>query len=119
VQRGWASREDVLRAMARATAIVFPSLWPEPLSRVLLEGLALGAPLAAMATGGTAEILEDGTSGLLVAEADAVALGEALRRLVLDAGLRRRLAEGARLRAERFAPERLVPRYEAVYRGLA
>lgn len=119
VQRGWASREDVLRAMARATAIVFPSLWPEPLSRVLLEGLALGAPLAAMATGGTAEILEDGTSGLLVAEADTVALGEALRRLVLDDGLRRRLAEGARLRAEHFAPERLVPRYEAVYRSLA
>jgi glycosyltransferase involved in cell wall biosynthesis len=119
VQRGWASREDVLRAMARATAIVFPSLWPEPLSRVLLEGLALGSPLAAMATGGTAEILEDGTSGLLVAEADARALGEAIRRLVLDEALRRHLADGARARAEHFSPERLVPRYEAVYRSLA
>ncbi|HET9315694.1 MAG TPA: glycosyltransferase family 4 protein, partial [Vicinamibacteria bacterium] len=34
--RGWAEREDVLRILARATALVFPSLWPEPLSRVLL-----------------------------------------------------------------------------------
>jgi glycogen(starch) synthase len=118
LQRGWASREDVLRAMARATAVVFPSLWPEPLSRVLLEGLALGSPLAAMATGGTAEILEDGRSGLLVADADAAALGDAVRRLALDAALRRDLAEGARARAELFAPERLVPRYEAVYRRL-
>jgi len=119
VHRGWASREDVLRAMARATAVVFPSLWPEPLSRVLLEGLAVGAPLAAMATGGTAEIVEDGASGLLVKEADAAALGDAIRRLVLDDTLRRHLSEGARARAEHFAPERLVPRYEAVYRGLA
>jgi len=118
LQRGWASREDVLRAMARASVVVFPSLWPEPLSRVLLEGLALGAPLAAMATGGTAEIIEDGRSGLLVDAADAVGLGEAIRRLALDEGLRRELAEGARARAEHFAPERLVPRYEAVYRRL-
>ena len=118
VQRGWASREDVLRAMVRATVVVFPSLWPEPLSRVLLEGLAIGASLAAMATGGTAEILEDGRSGLLVKEADADALGDAIRRLVLDGTLRRNLSEGARARAEYFAPERLVPRYEAVYRGL-
>ena len=50
-------REDVLRALARATALVFPSLWPEPLSRVLLEALALGTPVAAMDTGGTREIL--------------------------------------------------------------
>src|SRR5262249_44916665 len=37
ILRGWAEREDVLRALARARVLVFPSLWPEPLSRVLLE----------------------------------------------------------------------------------
>ncbi|MEO8500446.1 MAG: glycosyltransferase, partial [Vicinamibacteria bacterium] len=50
---GWADRADVLRAMKRAASLVFPSTWPEPLSRVLLEGLALGTPIAAMDTGGT------------------------------------------------------------------
>ena len=116
VLRGWAHREDVLRAMGRATAIVFPSLWPEPLSRVLLEALALGAPMAAMDTGGTREIVEDGRSGLVVQ--DAAALAEAVRRLAGDVPLRRRLAEGARARAEAFSPAALVPRYEAVYRRL-
>ncbi|HEU5319947.1 MAG TPA: glycosyltransferase, partial [Methylomirabilota bacterium] len=114
--RGWAEREDVLRILARATALVFPSLWPEPLSRVLLEALALGAPMAAMDTGGTREILEDGRSGLLVR--DAAGLGEAVARLAGDDALRARLAEGARARAAAFAPEALVPRYEAVYRRL-
>jgi glycosyltransferase involved in cell wall biosynthesis len=102
--------------MARATAIVFPSLWPEPLSRVLLEALALGTPVAAMDTGGTREILEGGESGLLVP--DAAALPDAVARVVGDEGLRRRLAEGARHRAEAFSPSALIPRYEAVYRRL-
>jgi glycosyltransferase involved in cell wall biosynthesis len=114
--RGWASREDVLRALARASALVFPSLWPEPLSRVLLEALALGTPVAAMDTGGTREILEHEQSGLVVERADELA--EALRRLVEDAALRERLREGARARAQAFAPATLVPRYEAVYRTL-
>jgi glycosyltransferase involved in cell wall biosynthesis len=117
VLRGWAHRDDVLRAMARATAIVFPSLWPEPLSRVLLEALALGTPVAAMATGGTREILIDGESGLVVA--DVAALGDAVGRLAGDPALRQRIVEGARDRSRAFAPAALVPRYEAVYRRLA
>jgi glycosyltransferase involved in cell wall biosynthesis len=113
--RGWAHREDVLRAMARATALVFPSLWPEPLSRVLLEAMALGAPVAAMDTGGTREILGD-DGGLLVSnERD---LGDAVGRIVGEHVLRERLREGARERARAFAPSALVPRYEAVYRRL-
>ena len=102
--------------MARATALVFPSLWPEPLSRVLLEALALGTPVAAMDTGGTREIVEDGDSGLVVGSADA--LSDAVGRLAGDDALRRRLGEGARARAVAFSPAALVPRYEAVYRRL-
>ena len=95
--RGWAEREDVLRALARATALVFPSVWPEPLSRVLLEALALGTPVAAMDTGGTREILVDEESGLVVSQA--AELGPAVARLIGDSALRSRIAEGARERA--------------------
>jgi glycosyltransferase involved in cell wall biosynthesis len=117
VLRGWAERDDVLRCLARATALVFPSLWPEPLSRVLLEALALGAPMAAMATGGTRELLGDDGAGLVVD--DAAALAGAVARLAGDAGLRARTAEAARARAAAFAPAALLPRYEAVYRRIA
>jgi len=117
VLRGWAHREDVLRAMARATVLVFPSLWAEPLSRVLLEGLALGAPIAAMDTGGTREIVADGVSGMVVS--DAAELADAVARIAGDDALRGRLAEGARERARAFAPEVLVPRYEDVYRRIS
>jgi glycosyltransferase involved in cell wall biosynthesis len=115
--RGWAAREDVQRALARATALVFPSLWPEPLSRVLLEAMALGTPVAAMDTGGTGEIVRDEVSGLLARGPEALAA--AVGRLAGDERLRLRLAEGARAQSALFSPAALVPRYEAVYRRLA
>jgi glycogen(starch) synthase len=117
VFRGWAHREEALRVLARATALVFPSLWPEPLSRVLLEALALGVPVAAVDTGGTHEIIASGESGLL--EAQVSDLGPAIARLAQDADLRRRIRQGAMDRAQAFSPNALIPRYEAVYRGLS
>jgi len=115
--RGWAEREDVLRCLARATVLVFPSVWPEPMSRVLLEALALGTPVAAMATGGTRELLGPDGAGLVVD--DVGALGDAVSRLAGDEALRGRTREAARARAAAFAPEALIPRYEAAYRRLA
>ena len=77
----------------------------------------LGTPVAAMDTGGTREILEDGRSGLIVRDADGLAA--AIARLVDDAALRERLKSGALARAAAFSAEALVPHYEAVYKGLA
>lgn len=112
---GWTERADVLRAMKRAEALIFPSTWPEPLSRVLLEALALQTPIAAMDTGGTSELIENDRSGLLARNVDQ--LGDALGRIVHDEGVRSRLKEGAVIRARAFSPEALIPRYEALYRG--
>lgn len=112
---GWAERADVLRAMKRAEALIFPSKWPEPLSRVLLEALALGTPIAAMDTGGTSELIENDRSGLLARNIGE--LGDALGRIVHDPGVRSRLKDGAVIRARAFSPETLIPRYEALYRG--
>ena len=112
---GWTERGDVLRAMKRAEALVFPSTWPEPLSRVLLEALALGTPIAAVDTGGTSELIEDGKSGLLARTVEE--LGASIARIVHDASVRSRLAEGAVERSALFSPSALIPRYEAIYRG--
>lgn len=112
---GWAERAEVLKAMKRAEALVFPSTWPEPLSRVLLEALALGTPIAALATGGTSEVIEAEESGLLAHDVEQ--LGDALGRIVHDASVRARLREGASARAEAFSPRVLIPRYESLYRS--
>ncbi|MCX6015876.1 MAG: glycosyltransferase [Chloroflexales bacterium] len=104
----WVDHDDVLRLMARCDALWFPSSWDEPLSRVLLEALACGAPIVAMPTGGTPEIIIDGTSGILAA--DIASFVTAAQRLHDDARWRQRIQAGARLRAQQFYDSNVVIR---------
>ena len=65
----WLAHDDVLRLMRRCAALMFPSTWGEPLSRVLLEACAVGTPIVAMPTGGTPDLLTDGTTALFARSA--------------------------------------------------
>jgi glycosyltransferase involved in cell wall biosynthesis len=61
----WIDHDEALRLMAHCDLLLFPSAWGEPLSRVLLEACACGAPVLAMPTGGTPDIIVDGENGAL------------------------------------------------------
>jgi glycosyltransferase involved in cell wall biosynthesis len=112
--KGWVEAEETLRLMSRATAVVFPSRWDEPLSRVLLEGLGAGAVLLVQPTGGSEDIVVHGESGLLGRSIEE--LGDTLRRVVEEDGLSTRLRQGALERAEEvFSKDVVLPRYEALY----
>jgi colanic acid/amylovoran biosynthesis glycosyltransferase len=85
------------------------------LPTVILESLALGTPVVATPVTGIPEAVLDGQTGLLVPEGDAVALADALDRLVDDADLRCRLAEqGRRHVEERFDSRTNTKRLRAV-----
>lgn len=113
----WADHDETLRLMARCELLLFPSAWGEPLSRVLLEAAACGAPIAAMPTGGTRDIVDDGVSGAL--EPTPARLGLRAAALLSDPGARRALGAGARRRAEeRFASDAVVTQVEGLYRSL-
>ncbi len=115
---GWVDEERILALIKHADCLLFPSRWQEPLSRVLLDAVALGAVIVAEPTGGTDEIVVDGESGLLGRGVED--LGRALRRVLGDPHLAKRLREGARRRAEAvFAEEVVLPRVEALYRSVA
>jgi glycosyltransferase involved in cell wall biosynthesis len=86
---------------AAADVVVVPSVWPEPLSRVLLEAMQFGRPVVASAVGGSPEVVEDGVTGLLVPRSDARALADAVVRLLRDPDLRARMGAAAVRRAAR------------------
>lgn len=114
---GWLDRHDVWTWMRHAAILAFPSYGPESLSRVLIEGAALGLSIAAMDTGGTRDIVQHEATGLL--STDAEGLGRDLARLAHDDRLRAALGSAARAHARaRFAAESVVARIEQVYRGL-
>lgn len=69
---------------------------------VFLEAAACGVPQIAGSSGGAAEAVADGETGLVVDDPTSVAeLAEALRTLLVDPQRRRKMGELARSRAER------------------
>ena len=114
---GWLDPEEVASWIAHAAMLVFPSRGPESLSRVLIEASALGVPIAAMHTGGTADIVQDEVTGLL--SKDAHELAGDIRRLREDPDLRARLGQAATRHAmNTFDAAAVVTRIEALYRRL-
>jgi glycosyltransferase involved in cell wall biosynthesis len=95
-------RRDVAQLLDDADVFVLSSRSEgAPLS--ILEAMAAGLPVVASAVGGVPEIVDDGTTGLLVPPGDVSALAKALERLLADAALRARLGRAGWERArERF-----------------
>jgi hypothetical protein len=78
----------------------------------VFEALATGAPVITANTPAARELLDDGTSALLVAPGDAAALAEALSRLAADDALRAAIAaQGRRVYAERASRRVLGARW--------
>jgi glycosyltransferase involved in cell wall biosynthesis len=98
-------RDDVAAAYARADVLVFPVRWDEPWGLVPLEAMAVGTPVVATATGGSAEYLRDGENCLIFERDRSTALAAAARRLADDAGLRARLRDGGTATAARYGEE--------------
>jgi glycosyltransferase involved in cell wall biosynthesis len=75
---GWVARERVEEHLADAWAAVAPTRGPEPLGLVALEAIVRGVPVVATRAGGFLETVDEGRSGLLVADGDRAALAAAL-----------------------------------------
>ena len=69
---------------------------------VLAEAMAVGLPVVGSRIGGVAELIDDGESGLIVQERDAVALADALERIWEDRSLANRLSAKGREKVERI-----------------
>ncbi len=85
---------------------------------VFVEAAMAGLPVIGTRVDGVPEMLSENESGLLVPVGDVAALTQALRTLVDDPALRRRMGEtGRRLILEqgKFTPEGMVARVEACY----
>ncbi len=113
--------DDKRDLLAAADLLVLPSR-PLPDGRsegaptVLAEALVAGLPIVATRTGGAAELVRDGATGLLV-EPTVPALAAALARLAGDAALRARLAEAARSDGERHLWSAVGPRLSSYLRA--
>ena len=114
----WGFRDDMPAVLTGAHIVCLPS-YREGLPKSLIEAAASARPIVSCDVPGCREIARDGETALLVPPRDAGALAEALRRLIQDRELRRRLgARGRALAEAEFSLERVVAETLALYRAL-
>jgi glycosyltransferase involved in cell wall biosynthesis len=94
--------------------LVFPSIWDEPFSIVVLEAMSSGLAVVGTQTGGSVEILEDGRNALVFPAGDPGVCAAQLSRLLHDGVLFEHVRRnGRRAIEERFGLTVMLDRVES------
>ncbi len=105
---------DVRRAYARCDIVLIPSL-DESFCRVAAEAMMNALPVVGSDIPALRNLLGRDEAGLLFPVGDTAAAATAIRRLVDDPELRRRLGEEGRRRAQAFEPPTIIGRFLELY----
>ncbi len=96
----WANHEQLKKYYQEADVFVYPSIaykgWEEQFGYSMAEASLMELPVVATRTGSIDEVVEDGTTGILVAPEDVEALSVAMTRLAEDLELRHRMGAAGR-----------------------
>jgi glycosyltransferase involved in cell wall biosynthesis len=108
---GHRSQKETYAFMSASDIFVLNSSY-EGLPHVVVEAMRSGLSVVATSAGGTPEVITDGQTGILVSPGDTNALGEALKLLIGDAALRKRLAENTQTALDKFSYSMVVAKTE-------
>jgi glycosyltransferase involved in cell wall biosynthesis len=109
---------DIWGLLAAADLVALPTLWPDPLPRVVMEAMAAGKAVVAYENGGVPEMVVDGETGRLCRPGDVEDLAQAIIELTRDETQRKGLGEVGRMRArELFGTQRHVAGMEKALDG--
>ena len=112
-------RADVGAIVNALDVLVHTSISPEPLGRVILEGMALEKPVIATRHGGPMEIIESGRSGFLVPPGDPDALAACLTQVLASPALRTSVGRTAKDRVmSKFSVAQYVAQVQEIYRSV-
>jgi glycosyltransferase involved in cell wall biosynthesis len=107
--------QDIPQILSRLSILVVPSL-SDALPRVALEGMLMELPVVGTRTGGIAEIILDGETGLLVPPGDSAALARACGHLLSHPEEGSRMGRRGRERVlSAFHPAQFIARHEELY----
>jgi glycosyltransferase involved in cell wall biosynthesis len=103
--RGW--RNDRGALLKTADVCLVPSRH-EPFGNVVVNAWVHGIPIAACRSEGPGALIAHGEDGLLVPIDDAAALADAVKQILVDRNLKKKLVAGGRVKAARDYSESAV-----------
>ena len=115
VMLGNVPHDDLPPYHAASEVFAGPARGGESFGIVLVEAMAAGLPIVASDIPGYREVVRNGVDGLLVRPSDPVALAAALKEVLDDPELARRLGDAGRERAHRYDWEAVAARLEDLY----
>jgi glycosyltransferase involved in cell wall biosynthesis len=104
---------------SRIDVLVVPSVWEEPLGRVIYEGYAHGIPAIVSNVGGMPEIVDSGRTGFVFQSGDAADLADCLRRALAQGWRGAHFFAACSERARDFHVDRALDKYLRVWEGAA
>jgi glycosyltransferase involved in cell wall biosynthesis len=106
---------DIDAALASGSIYALPSR-EEGFPIALMEAMAYGLPIVAFdCAPGVRELVDDEVNGLLVNPGNVPGFAAALERLIKDRDLRERLGQAGNSAVERFQPDAVIDRWEALF----
>jgi len=112
-------REDAPEVAAACDVTLLPTTKREGLCRAVLEANSYGVPSIVSDTGGNAELVKDGVTGIVVPPSDVQALADAILTLYNDRALCKRYGEAAKQRIiKKFNVEQGVEATLSAYQAL-
>jgi len=112
-------RDDVPQLLAAANLVVLPSAY-EGLPNIVLEAMRFRKPVVATAAPGTTEVVVDGQTGILIPVGDTKLMARAIRDIVRNPVLARRMGEAGRVRVEAdFRADAMVAQFAELYEHLS
>jgi glycosyltransferase involved in cell wall biosynthesis len=108
-------RNDVPEIMRALDMLVLPSKF-EGLPNVALEAMMAGKPVVGTRIAGTDEVVVDGETGILVPPQQPLELARAIRSILADPALGKRMGAAGRDRVlSHFSIEGMIAKYERLY----
>ena len=109
---GWQNTREFLSGV---DVMVVPSIWNDPLPRVVFESFCAGVPVVGSRIGGIPEMIEHDRTGYLVEPGAAEELAAVLSGLAADPDRTAAMRPACLERAHHFTADRFVDDYEALY----
>jgi glycogen(starch) synthase len=116
---GWINPDKIPELINSSTVVLVPSRWREAFGLVALQAAQMARPVVATNTGGLAEIVADGETGLLVEKEDVKGFSNAISYLLDHPETARQMGTSAVARArETFSWEKHVNAFHALYQSV-